>query len=235
MPDANRTLAGGTGSAADLRMKRVRGSSPVATGNGRVNDDPGAYLAARDRRLASLVGRVGPYRLIVRRSGTHFGALVRSIIYQQLSGKAAATIHRRFEGIYGGRTPSPEQLLATSNAVIRAAGLSSQKLGYLRDLALRVHTADVPLHGVSRMSDDEVIAHLVKVKGIGRWTSQMFLMFRLGRPNVLPELDLGVQKGIQLVYGLPTLPKPVDVLRIGERWAPYRSAASWYLWRSLEL
>ena len=117
---------------------------------------------------------------------------------------------------------------------MRAAGLSRQKIGYLRDLSARVADGSLPLAHLGRLSDDAIIDHLVQVKGIGRWTVQMFLMFRLGRPDVLPELDLGVQNAIQRAYGLKQRPTPKDVLRIGEKWRPYASTASWYLWRSLE-
>jgi DNA-3-methyladenine glycosylase II len=125
-------------------------------------------------------------------------------------------------------------LLATPEETLRGVGLSRQKIGYLRDLAARVDAGDVPLHTLDTLSDDEIIAALVRVKGVGRWTAQMFLMFRLGRPDVLPELDLGVQNAIRLAYGLPSRPTPKDVLRIGAPWRPWASVASWYLWRSLE-
>jgi len=184
--------------------------------------------------LAAVIERVGPCRLEVRRDGTHFDAIARAIIYQQLSGKAAGTIHRRFLDLYGGRSPEPAELLATGDDALRGVGLSRQKIGYLRDLAAKVASATVPLESLDALPDDEVLAALVRVKGVGRWTAQMFLMFRLGRPDVLPELDLGVQRGIQLAYALPALPTPRDVQRIATPWSPYRSAASWYLWRSLE-
>ena len=166
--------------------------------------------------------------------GTHSDALVRSIVFQQLSGKAAGTIHRRFCEIYPGKRPRAEHVLTTEDSVLRAAGLSRQKIGYLRDLSARVADRSLPLAHLGRLPDDAIIEHLVQVKGIGRWTVQMFLMFRLGRPDVLPELDLGVQTAIQRAYGLKKRPTPKDVLRIGEKWRPYASIASWYLWRSLE-
>jgi DNA-3-methyladenine glycosylase II len=166
--------------------------------------------------------------------GTHFDALLRSIVYQQLSGKAATTILDRVLALYGGRYPRPAQLLDTPEPTLRGAGLSRQKLGYLRDLAAKVDTGEVPLARVGRLPDEEVITHLTRVKGIGRWTAQMFLIFRLGRPDVLPEMDLGIQTAIQRAYGLPERPGPADVLRIGERWRPHATVASWYLWRSLE-
>ena len=187
-----------------------------------------------DPALARIIAQVGPCRLAPTAEGTHFDALVRSIIYQQLSGKAAATIHRRVEEVFGGRAPMPAELAAMPDETLRAAGLSRQKLGYLKDLAARVDSGEVPLDHLDALPDDEIIEALVRVKGIGRWTAQMFLMFRLGRPDVLPELDLGIQKGIQRAYRLRSLPKPDRVRKIGAKWAPYSSIACWYLWRSLD-
>ena len=193
------------------------------------------HLRERDPKLARIIDRVGDCELTPREGGTHFDALVRAIIYQQLSGKAAATIHGRVEALYGDRAPTPEEILGTDDERLRAAGLSWQKISYIKDLASKVVSGELMTESLDSMPDDDVIASLVRVKGIGRWSAQMFLMFRLGRPNVLPDLDLGVQKGIQHAYRLPRLPTPKDVLRIGERWAPYASIASWYMWRLLEL
>jgi DNA-3-methyladenine glycosylase II len=167
--------------------------------------------------------------------GSHFDAVCRSIIYQQLSGKAAATIHARVFGLYGGRAPLPHELSATADEALRAVGLSRQKMSYLKDLAARVAANELPIDTLHERPDDDVIETLVRVKGIGRWTAQMFLMFRLGRPDVLPELDLGIQKAVQRAYGLRKRPLPPRVMKIGAAWAPYRTVASWYLWRSLEL
>ncbi len=192
------------------------------------------HLRRVDPILGTVIDRVGPYRLERRRAGTHYDALVRSIVFQQLSGKAAGTIHRRFCALYPRNRPTAELVLKTEEGRLRAAGLSRQKIAYLSDLSARVADGSLPLAHLGRLSDDDVIAHLVKVKGIGRWTVQMFLMFRLGRPDVLPELDLGVQTAIQRAYGLRKRPKPKDVLKRGAKWRPYASVASWYLWRSLE-
>jgi DNA-3-methyladenine glycosylase II len=192
------------------------------------------HLRKVDPILGTIIDRVGRCRLEPRRTGTHYDALVRSIVFQQLSGKAASTIHRRFCEIYPSNRPRAEHVLATEDGVLRAAGLSRQKIAYLRDLSARVADGSLPLSHLGRLPDDAIIEHLVQVKGIGRWTVQMFLMFRLGRPDVLPELDLGVQTAIQRAYGLRKRPTPKDVLRIGEKWRPYASIASWYLWRSLE-
>ena len=194
-----------------------------------------AHLRRADPVIARVIKAVGPYRLQVRAEGTHFDALVRAIVYQQLSGKAAATIHGRLKALFGGRDPTPAELLAVPEETLRGVGLSRQKLGYIRDLASRVASGELPIDNLHELDDDALTEALVRVKGIGRWTAQMFLMFRLGRPNVLPELDLGIQNGVRRAYGLRTRPKPKDILRIGERWAPFSSTASWYLWRVLEL
>jgi DNA-3-methyladenine glycosylase II len=194
------------------------------------------HLKSVDPVLASVIDRVGPCRLEQRREGTHFDALVRSIVYQQLSGKAASTILGRVHGLYGDRSPTPTELLATSDETLRAAGLSRQKLSYLKDLAAKVESGVVPLAAdtIDHLADDEIIDRLVQVKGIGRWTVHMFLIFRLGRPDVLPELDLGIQNAIRRAYRLRKQPGPTDVKRIGKKWTPHASVASWYLWRSLE-
>ncbi|HEX5831102.1 MAG TPA: hypothetical protein VFY16_08985 [Gemmatimonadaceae bacterium] len=194
-----------------------------------------AHLKRADPVLHRVITHVGPCRFVTRAEGTHFDALVRSIVYQQLAGKAAATIHGRLLDLWRGKSPTPAQLLRVSDERLRAAGISRQKIGYLRDLAAHVHGGRLPLDDVDERSDDEILQDLVRVKGIGRWTAQMFLMFRLGRLDVLPELDLGVQKGIQLAYGLRALPAPKQVQRIGAGWAPYRSVASWYMWRVVDV
>jgi len=193
-----------------------------------------AALKRADPVLRQVIERVGPCRLQPRAEGTHFDALARAILYQQLSGKAAATIHGRVRDHFGGRDPLPAELLACPDEPLRGCGVSRQKLGYLRDLAVHVVDGRLPLDAIHTLDDEAVIAALVGVKGVGRWTAQMFLIFRLGRLDVLPELDLGVQKGMQLAYGLKTLPAPKDALHIGARWAPYRSVGSWYMWRLLE-
>src|SRR5688572_31049872 len=166
-----------------------------------MHTDAVAHLKTADPRLAPIIELVGPCALSPRTEGTHFDALCRAIVYQQLSGKAAATIHGRVLALYDGRPPLPAELLATPVERLRACGLSRQKLGYILDLAERVERGDVPLDHLDSLPDDAILEALVRVKGIGRWTAQMFLMFRLGRPDVLPELDLGVQKGLQRAYG----------------------------------
>jgi 3-methyladenine DNA glycosylase/8-oxoguanine DNA glycosylase len=192
------------------------------------------HLKRVDPVLARIIEAVGPCRLQARAEGTHFAALARAIVFQQLSGKAAGTIFSRFTALFSGGEPSPDELLAMTDEQLRAVGLSRQKIGYLRDLSSKVRSGELPLGEVETMADDDLIAHLVQVKGIGRWTAQMFLMFRLGRPNVLPELDLGIQNAMKLAYKKRKRPGPKDVKRIGAKWAPHCSIASWYLWRSLE-
>ena len=193
-----------------------------------------AHLRRVDPVLGAIIARVGAPPPPPRRTGTHYDALVRAIVYQQLSGKAAGTIHGRFCALYPKRRPRAELVLRTTDEAMRGAGLSRQKIGYLRDLSTRVADKSLPLAHLGRLPDDAIIEDLVQVKGIGRWTAQMFLMFRLGRPDVLPELDLGIQNAMHRAYGLDERPSPKDVLRLGERWRPYATTASWYMWRSLE-
>jgi 3-methyladenine DNA glycosylase/8-oxoguanine DNA glycosylase len=192
------------------------------------------YLKGVDPVLAGIIETVGACRIQVRAEGTHFQALARAIVYQQLSGKAAGTIHARFNALYPNDTPTPEAVLATSDEALRGAGLSRQKIAYMRDLSSKVMSGALPLDQVEQMTDDDLIAHLVQVKGIGRWTAQMFLMFRLGRPDVLPELDLGIQNAIKRAYRKRKRPTPKDVKKIGAKWSPHSTVACWYLWRSLE-
>ena len=185
--------------------------------------------------VAEVIAKVGPYKLTLRTAGTHFDALVRSIVYQQLSGKAAATILGRVLQLFDSTAPLPPQILRTDHDALRRAGLSNQKASYLRNLAEHSVNGSLPIESLHELSDEEIIAALTQVKGIGRWSAQMFLMFRLGRPNVLPDLDLGVQKGIQVAYRMRKLPPPKKVLEIGAKWAPYQSMGSWYMWRVLEM
>ena len=193
-----------------------------------------AHLRSVDPVMARVIEQVGRYKGWPDSEGTHFDAVARSIVFQQLSGKAAGTIHGRFQGLYGGRTPLPAELVETADEHLRGIGLSRQKSAYLKDLAAHVVAGDLPIETLHELSDDEIIAALTQVKGIGRWTAQMFLMFRLGRPDVLPDLDLGIQKAIQRAYKLRKLPSPERVKKIGAKWAPYRTVASWYLWRSID-
>jgi DNA-3-methyladenine glycosylase II len=194
-----------------------------------------SHLRKSDPVMAGVIDLVGRCTLVPRTEWTHFDALVRSIVYQQLSGKAAATIHGRVLQLIGDGASAPSRIVATSHEALRSAGLSTAKANYVRNLAEHVLDGSLPVESLDQMSDDEIIAALTQVKGIGRWSAQMFLMFRLGRPDVLPELDLGVQKGIQKAYRMRKLPTPKQVLKRGEKWAPYRTVASWYMWRILEV
>lgn len=155
-------------------------------------------------------------------------------MYQQLSGKAAGTIHARFQALFPAGEPTPERLVKLTDEQLRGVGLSRQKTLYLRDLSQKILDDSLPLDEIESMTDDEVIAHLVQVKGIGRWTAQMFLMFRLGRPDVLPELDLGIQNAVKRAYRMRKRPTPKQVKRIGAKWSPHATVACWYLWRSLD-
>ena len=193
------------------------------------------HLKKSDPVMARLIEAVGPCRFETRTDHSHFYHITRAIVYQQLSTLAARTIHGRFIGLFDSPAPEPHHVVRMSDEKMRAAGLSRQKASYIKDLAARVHAGELPLERVESMTDEEIIAALTTVKGIGVWSAQMFLMFRLGRPNVLPVGDLGIQKGIQKTYGLRKLPKPQRVEQIGKPWAPYATIASWYLWRSLEL
>lgn len=184
--------------------------------------------------MAKVIALVGRCDLEPRADGTHFDAVMRSIIFQQLSGQAAGTIHRRFKSLYGGHDPKPKELVRTPDEKLRSIGLSRQKSAYLKDLAARVIAGECPIDTLHELPDDQIIEALTAVKGIGRWTAQMFLMFRLGRPDVLPDLDLGIQKGVRRAYGLRKHPPPARVAKIGAKWAPYRTVASWYLWRLLD-
>lgn len=190
---------------------------------------PERALAA-DPVMARVIARVGPCGLFDRLERDRFRALARSIIYQQLAGAAARTIWGRLVERTGD-PPRPAALLRMSDRAFSAAGVSPQKRGYLRDLAARTRSGDLPVSRLARMRDDEVVEVVTRVKGIGRWTAEMFLMFSLGRPDVFSTGDLGLQKAMRRLYRVRT---PDGMLRVAERWRPHRTAACWYLWRSLE-
>jgi DNA-3-methyladenine glycosylase II len=191
------------------------------------------HLRSADRRLTAVIDRVGPCALRPRKG--IYQALFHSVLYQQLAGNAAAAIERRVKAHFGGVVPTPEDFLQGDPDALRSAGLSRQKLAYLRDLA--AHFADGRLRAqrLARMPDDELIAAVTTVHGIGEWTAHMLLIFSLGRPDVLPVGDYGVRKGMQQLYRLRELPKPQKMERVAAPWRPYRSIASWYLWRSLDV
>jgi DNA-3-methyladenine glycosylase II len=190
-------------------------------------------LSRRDPVIGDLIRRHGPCGLADAQHEDAFTALTHSIISQQLSTRAAATIARRFDALFGG-VPTPGALALVDDAQLRAVGLSSQKIRYMRDLCSRVRDGSLTLEKVNELPDEDVIQSLTQIKGIGRWTAEMFLMFRLHRPDVLPVDDLGILKAVQRAYGLRKLPRAERLTKIGEPWRPYRSVACWYLWASLE-
>lgn len=195
------------------------------------------HLSLADPRLGGLICRVGAFTMRPQPTQSLFTALLRSIVYQQLSGKAAATILARVNLLFAPRRfPTPGELLDLPPERLRAAGLSAAKTAAVRDLAARTLDGTVPsLAQIRRMEDEEIIERLTAVRGVGRWTAEMLLIFRLGRPDVLPLTDLGVRKGFALTFRARKLPDARALARRGERWRPYRSVASWYLWRALEL
>jgi DNA-3-methyladenine glycosylase II len=199
---------------------------------------PETHLRATDPILGAVIDAVGPDGLGDARGGRpddHYGALVRAIVGQQLSTKAARTIYGRLTERYGGRTPTPAELIADDLDELRiAAGLSRAKASYLRSLAQHVISGELELERLDEMPDAEVAAKLVAVKGLGQWTADMFLMFHLQRPDVLPVGDLGIRRAVERAYGLPALPDPAQLTQIAAPWRPHRTLACRYLWRSLD-
>ena len=193
-------------------------------------------LCKNDRTLGQLIKQAGPITLDLPKRLNPFDALLRSIIYQQLSGKAAAAIHKRVRVLFSGGNINPNQVLAMDDQVLRNAGMSRAKVVAVNDLAQKTIDGLIPPGSRLReMSDADIVENLTQVRGIGEWTVQMFLMFQLGRPDVLPTKDLGVRKGFMLTYGLDELPAEKEMMVYCERWRPYRSVGSWYMWRALEL
>jgi len=191
-------------------------------------------LRRADPALGLVIDRAGPFVLTPGAAEGPLDSLIRSIIYQQLSGKAAATIYGRFRAIFTEGYPSPGAILACPEEQLRSCGLSRQKLAYLRELCGQVEQGALRPESLGELGDDEVIEQLTRVKGLGRWTAQMFLIFHLGRLDVWPYDDLGVRKGLARVRGLGELPPPAETRREGERYRPYRTVAAWYLWRAAE-
>jgi len=198
-----------------------------------------AELARADSDLGAFMDVAGPCRIAERawaQPVDPFEALLRSIIYQQLSGKAAGTIHGRFVELFDGAGPAPEALLTLSEDQLRGCGLSRNKTAAVRDLAEKTLAEVVPgREALLTLPDAEVVERLTEVRGIGPWTVEMLLMFNLGRPDVLPVTDLGIQKGYQLVYGTEALPTPKELGTFGERWRPWRTVASWYMWEAVHI
>jgi len=188
-------------------------------------------VARRDRVMAKLIERTAPFRL-PRPDSRHFAALAESILYQQLAGAAAAAIHGRFVALFDGEL-SPEGLLALPARKLRKAGLSRGKVAAIRDLAAKIVEGSVRLHRIGRLGDEDIVTALSTVRGIGRWTAEMFLIFQLRRLDVWPVGDYGVRQGYALAYGLPRLPTPKELQALGERFRPYRTVAAWYCWRAV--
>jgi DNA-3-methyladenine glycosylase II len=194
------------------------------------------HLSSRDEKLATLIAETAQFQTDVDAAQSPYEALLESIAYQSISGKAAATIFARIKALSGnGRPPSPEQMLKLRTSALRKAGLSGAKVLAMKDLARKTIDGIVPTREqAEKLSDEELVKRLDSVRGIGAWTVEMFLIFNLGRPDVLPIHDLGVKKGWSVTYGKKHMPKPKELLAFGERWRPYRTIASWYMWRAFE-
>ena len=195
-----------------------------------------AHLSATDPCLAQLIDELRPFNPEIDHSQSPYDALMEAIVYQSISGKAAATIFARIKALSAsGGVPAPEEVLKLGKAKLRKAGLSGAKILSMKDLARKTLDGTVPTHDEAlELSDAELVQRLDSVRGVGAWTVEMFLIFRLGRPDVLPIHDLGVQKGWSVAYGKKHKPRPKELLKFGERWRPYRTVASWYMWRAFE-
>jgi 3-methyladenine DNA glycosylase/8-oxoguanine DNA glycosylase len=196
-----------------------------------------AHLSKTDKRLASLIERVGKFEFKLDECDSVYESLLEAIMHQSIAGKAAQAIFARIKALgTDGRCPTPQELLRVSKPKLRKVGLSRAKVAAVRDLAQKTIDGIVPnIEAAEKMSDQELVDRLISVRGIGAWTVEMFLIFRLGRPDVLPIHDYGVQKGWAITYGKKYIPKPKDLLKFGERWRPYRTVASWYMWRAVHL
>ena len=194
------------------------------------------HLSERDDQLKRLIAETAPFQIEVEDAQSPYEVLLESIAYQSISGKAAATIFGRIKALgENGRPPAPEKMMKIPTAKLRKAGLSGAKAAAMKDLAKKALAGIVPTHDEAlKLSDEELVERLVSVRGIGAWTVEMFLIFRLGRPDVLPIHDLGVKKGWSVAYGKKHMPAPKELLQFGERWRPYRTVASWYMWRAFE-
>ena len=192
--------------------------------------DPVGILR-KDPLLTDIIDIVGDYTL--RKKNHYFSVLVESIISQQLATGAAGAIFKRFKDLYP-KFPTASEILSTRKSKLRLVGLSGMKIEYLKDLARHIEQGRLDMKSLGKMSDEDVIVSLTQVKGIGRWTAEMFLIFSLGRQDVFPADDLGLRKGVQRVFSLPDIPKPKEAEKIGQRWKPYRTIVTWYLWKSLQ-
>ena len=194
------------------------------------------HITRTDKRMARIIAKTGSFQFQLNQCDSVYESLLEAITYQSISGKAAATIFARIKALgSNGLCPTPTEILAVSNQKLREAGLSGAKAAAMKDLAQKTIEGVVPtLEAASQLSDEELVERLISVRGIGAWTVEMFLIFRLGRPDVLPIHDYGVQKGFALTYGKKEIPKPRELAAFGERWRPYRTVAGWYMWRAVE-
>ena len=195
------------------------------------------HLSRSDKRLAALIERVGEFAFKLDECDSVYESLLEAILHQSIAGKAAQAIFARIKALgSNGNCPTPEELLRVSKRTLRKVGLSKAKIAAVRDLAQKTIDGVVPtIEQAEKMSDQELVDRLISVRGIGAWTVEMFLIFRLGRPDVLPIHDYGVQKGWAITYRKKSIPKPKELLKFGERWRPYRTVASWYMWRAVQL
>jgi len=223
-----------------IESTRAKGPSRMFEGDGEFGFDTAlavAHLRGSDPKLAQLIDSVGPFRMRLRRAPSVFGALAEAIVYQQLNGKAAATIYARLCALFphAHEGPTPAHILRASDEKLRSAGLSGSKLLSLRDLARRAGDGGLPdLAEIHRLENEEIVERLTQVRGVGRWTAEMFLMSRLGRPDVLPVDDFGIRKGFAVAFKKREMPAPKVLEKYGARWKPYRTVASWYLWRAAD-
>ena len=185
----------------------------------------------KDPVLCKIIKNIGEFRIKIRKN--RYKALIEAITYQQLTGFAASAIMNRFTKLYS-RFPKPIDVLNTSDSKLRSTGLSKMKIRYIKELSRKIERNELTINSISKLDDEEIIERLTQVKGIGQWTAEMFLIFSLGRLDVLPLNDLGLKKGIQQAFSLPELPEPKQMEKIAEGWKPYRSVATWYLWKSLQ-
>jgi len=195
------------------------------------NKDAVQFLK-KDPLLVEIITKIGDYKIKIIKN--HYESLVEAIINQQLTGSAANRISKNFRTLYSSKFPKPTDVINTPTSKLQKTGLSKMKIQYIKKLSQKIISKEVDLDSLSKLADDEVIIELTKIKGIGRWTAEMFLIFSLGRKDVLPVGDLGLKKGIQQLFSMKKLPEETKVQKIAERWRPYRSIATWYLWKSLK-
>ena len=187
---------------------------------------------SKDRKLAKIIRMIGNYEISITKN--KYESLVEAIITQQLSGSAAKSISKKFRSLYSTRFPKPIDVIKTSDTRLRRSGLSKMKIEYIKELSKKIESKDLQLSKISKLSDEEVISELTEIRGIGRWTAEMFLIFSMGRLDILPVGDLGLKKGIQSLYSLNELPSEEKIKQYAESWRPYRTIATWYLWKSLK-